>query len=126
MTRISITTLLGSSLLVLALGIPALATPQRYVFHDFKNPSTLFSQTRSDLDAAQRHAFPRDTDPFVRARAELSDLEQHWDEHTYDPRQAEDVVVALQRVLDAYLLPRDRGRLDDDLRKMRLFVDEHR
>ncbi|HUA18794.1 MAG TPA: hypothetical protein VMB25_08620 [Bryobacteraceae bacterium] len=63
---------------------------------------------------------------FDRLRGELSDLQYHWDEYTYQPHQADDVITALNRVLDSPdLLPRDRDRLTQDLNILRDFRDNH-
>jgi hypothetical protein len=119
-------TLFGLGVLALALTIEAQAAPQRYVFHDSQDAKTLFGPIRSDLDRAQHDAFPRNTDSIEKARGELNELERQWDTRKYDPRQAEDVIVALQRILsENHLSPGDRGRLSDDLSRLRVFLESH-
>jgi len=120
----SIKNLIGSSLLVIVLGVHAFAAPQVYVSRD--DPKMLFHQVRSDLDRAQHDAFPRDTDSIEKARGELNELEREWDSKKYTPRQSDYVVAALERVLSENRLSfGDHNRLSDDLSKMRAFRDNH-
>lgn len=127
MSRLMLKSLIGSGLLVLGLGIQTHAAPQRYVvFQDSQDVKRLFSQVRSDLDRAQHNAFPRDTDSTEKARGELNELEREWNHFQPTFRQADYVVSALERVLsENHLSFGDRGRLSDDLDKMRRFRDEH-
>jgi len=127
--------LIGSSLLVLGLGISSAAAPQRFDrfdnrvnFQDFQDAQTLFHQVRSDLDRADNASIPAfaDRSSFDRARGELSALERQWDENEYKPRQVDNVIAALQRVLaDNHLLIRDRDRLSEDVGRLRDFLETH-
>lgn len=83
---------------------------------------------RADIDRAENNLpqYSASRDSFDRLRGELSDLQYHWDENSYQPRQADDVVAALNRVFDSPdLLPRDRTRLAEDLQLVRNFRDGH-
>lgn len=88
----------------------------------------MLNGVRADLDQAESN-LPRysdSRDSFDRLRGELSDLQYHWDEYTYQPRQADEVIGALNRALDSPdLLPRDRDRLTQDLNMLRNFRDSH-
>lgn len=118
--------LVALGILTLGFGVQAQAKPQRYVVAG-DDPKMLFSDVRSDLERAQQDAFPRDTDSIERARAELNALDDQWSKNGATSRQADVVISALERVLsDNHLSLRDRGRLSDDLSKVRRFRDEHR
>ena len=120
---------------MLALGLSVQAQePQRYDpydnqanFQDFKNTQSLFRQVRSDLDRAENnYAYFGGHYWFDRVRGELSELQRQWDENEYTPRQADKVIVALERVVSENRLSfRDRDRLMDDLSRMRDFFATH-
>ena len=98
----------------------------RASFQDFRNAQSLFHQVRSDLDRAENYTYSGDHYWFDRVRVELSELQRQWDENEYTPRQADKVIVALQRVVSENQLSfRDRDRLMDDLSRMRDFVAAH-
>jgi len=82
----------------------------------------LFYRVRQDVEHVQAVTFPIGGDQFRLARTiqELDELQNQWGSGRYDERQLEDVVRALQRVLeDNRLSPRDRNLLTDDLERMR-------
>jgi hypothetical protein len=59
-------------------------------------------------------------------RGELSQLQRQWDESEYSPRQADNVIMALQRVLaDNNLALWDRDVLARDLSQLRDFRAQH-
>ena len=63
---------------------------------------------------------------FDRVRGELSELQRRWDESTYEPSNADDVIVALNRAMDSSgISPRDRDRLAEDMMQLRDFRDNH-
>ncbi|HTW65216.1 MAG TPA: hypothetical protein VME17_11395 [Bryobacteraceae bacterium] len=141
MTKNLIPNILFSSLLAFGMGGAALqAAPQQappaqyqspysaYSARDFRINQQMLDGVRSDLDQAEGN-LPRYSDSrqsFDRLRGELSDLQYHWDESTYQPRQADDVIGALNNALDSPdLLPRDRDRLTQDLNMLRNFRDSH-
>ena len=133
MRKLLIKSFVGSCLLALCLSVQA-QERQRYDpydnqanFQDFKNTQSLFRQVRSDLDRAENnYAYFGDHYWFDRVRGELSELQRQWDENEYTPRQADKVIVALERVVGENQLSfRDRDRLMDDLSRMRDFVRTH-
>ena len=140
MTQKLIPNILFSTVLAFGLGMASQAAPQSvpppqyqspnrdYGARDFRTSQQMLDGVRADLDQAESN-LPRysdSRDSFDRLRGELSDLQYHWDEYTYQPRQADDVIGALNRVLDSPdLLPRDRGRLTQDLNMLRDFRDNH-
>lgn len=133
--------LLFSGLLTFGLGAALQAAPQEaapapqdqspysaYNSRDLRANQRMLDGVRTDLDQAENN-LPRysdSRDSFDRLRGELSDLQYHWDEYTYQPRQVDDVISALNRALDSPdLLPRDRDRLTEDLNLLRSFRDRH-
>jgi hypothetical protein len=130
-----IPSIIVSSLFCCGLMAAPQAPPSRYESsysatgaRDFRDTQRMFDGVRSDLDQAENNlpAYAASRDQFDRVRGELSDLQHHWDESTYEPRQADDVIGALERALDSRdLLPRDRSRLTQDLRFLRDFRDSH-
>jgi len=126
--------LCGLLLCGLSLSAPAQNQPPRYDRYgassasDFRDSQLFFARVRSDLDRAESNLPPASyaVDRFDRARGELSELQRQWDENVYQPRQADAVINALDRVLDSRdLAPRDRDRLASDLRDLRDFRDSH-
>ena len=111
------------------------AAPQRYEYpqgaysaSDFRDSQLLLAGVRSDLDRAENNLpeFNGGRYRFDRVRGELSELQRQWDESTFEPRQADEVIAALDRALDTNgLLPRDRDRLTYDLSRLRNFRDSH-
>jgi hypothetical protein len=148
MTPRLIPNILFSGLLSFGVGTALLAAPQQYPpqassptyqdqyqspysaysARDFRTNQQMFNGVRADLDRAENN-LPRYTDSrdsFDRLRGELSDLQYHWDESSYQPNQADHVIAALDRVLDSPdLLPADRSMLTEDLRMIRSFRDSH-
>jgi hypothetical protein len=129
MTQKLIPNILFSSLLAFGAGAALLAAPQSvappyessnraYSARDFRSNQQMLDGVRADLDQAESN-LPRYSDShasFDLLRGELSDLQYHWDEYKYQPRQADDVIAALNRALDSPdLLRSDRDRLTQDL-----------
>ena len=131
MRQLLIKSLVGASLLVF--GLSGQAQAPRYQYYDrtdFQNAQTLFHQVRDDIDRAQRNIYSDfgggDQYRFERVRGELSELQRQWDENDYSPRQVDNVIGALQRVLtDSHLLLRDRDLLMSDLSQLRDFRATH-
>jgi hypothetical protein len=109
MTPNIISNIVVSGLLTFGLGAAIQAAPQEappqpaqspysaYSGRDFRANQRMLDGVRADLDQAANN-LPRYTDSrnsFDRFRGELSDLQYHWDEYTYQPRQADDAVGAL-------------------------------
>ena len=95
---------------------------------DFRDGQLLFARVRSDIDRAENNlpAFSNGRYRFDRVRGELSELQRRWDESTYEPRNADDVIMALDRALSSSgLLPSDRDRLAEDMVQLRDFRDTH-
>jgi hypothetical protein len=87
-----------------------------------------FDRIREDLEHVQAANFPRGGDEFrlERTMRELNDLQRSWENGRYDDRDANDVMIALDRVLrDNRLSRRDRDILSDDLQRLRSFRDRH-
>ena len=123
--------LAGSGLLLF--GLNAAPQPPRdapyYHRGEFESAQSLFRQVRTDIDRAERSAYDNssgDRSRFARVRGELSELQRQWDESEYAPSQVDNVIVALQRVMDDNnLSDRDRDMLAGDLRQLRDFRSAH-
>ena len=123
----------------LCLGPALMAAPQNAPYYrdqgnrapavsDFRSGQMLFSSIRSDLDVAENNLpeYSPDRYRFDRVRGELSELQRHWDESTYEPSQVDVVIRTLDRVMDSNdLFSRDRDRLSADLNQLRDFRDAH-
>jgi hypothetical protein len=95
---------------------------------DFRSGQMLFSNVRSDLDAAENNLpeYSPDRYRFDRVRGELSELQRHWDESSYEPSQVDHVTRALDRAITSPdIWGRDRDRLSADLSRLRDFRDVH-
>ena len=135
MRKLLIPNIIFSTLLSLGLSAALQAAPQRYESpyqaysgSDFRDGQMLFSRVRSDIDRAENNlpAFSFGRDRFDRVRGELSELQRRWDESTYEPNDADHVIVALDRALSSGgLTPGDRDRLASDLVQLRDFRDTH-
>jgi hypothetical protein len=84
----------------------------------------LFARIRDDLEYVRKITFPIGGDQYRIAHAteELDQLQNLQARGHYDPREVDDVVSALKRVVaDNRLSPRDREVLKDDLRRLQDF-----
>ncbi len=84
----------------------------------------LFARIREDLEYVHKITFPFGSDQYRIARAteELDQLQQLQARGRYDPREVDDVVSALRRVVaDNRLSQRDRDALKDDLKRLQDF-----
>lgn len=82
----------------------------------------VFDRARVDLDRASNYPYASRSDRkrFDEARRELFDFESRFDQGRYDRHELDEAISKLQRVVSQNSLdPRDRGALDDDLRRMR-------
>jgi hypothetical protein len=89
----------------------------------------LFDRIREDLEYVRKITFPFGSDQYRIARAtdELDQLQRLQARGRYDPRQVDDVVIALRRVLnDNRLSTRDREALKDDLNRLQDFRAHYR
>jgi hypothetical protein len=88
----------------------------------------LFQRVREDLDHVQSATFPFGGDQFRLAstRHELDELQSKLAAGRYDERELDDVIGALQRVVqDNRMSGRDRDVLADDLNRLRDFRTRH-
>ena len=88
----------------------------------------LFQKVREDLDHVQSATFPSGGDQFrlANTRHELDELQGKLAEGRYDERELDDVIVALQRVVqDNRMTGRDRDLLTDDLNRLVEFRTRH-
>src|SRR4029077_20860572 len=82
----------------------------------------LFQRVREDLEHVQSATFPLGGDQFRLAstRHELDELQSKLAAGRYDERELDDVLQALQRVVqDNRMTGRDRDVLADDLNRLR-------
>lgn len=81
-----------------------------------------FDRVRMDLDRASAYPYSSGADRkrFDEARRELFDFESRFDQGLYDRHQLDRAIDRLDRVASRNSLsPRDRGALDEDLRRLR-------
>ena len=91
----------------------------------------LFDRVRGDLDRASSYPYASRADRrrFDEARRELFDFESRFDRGRYEKHELDEAISRLERVVSHNSLdPRDRGALEDDLRRMRDYraFREHR
>jgi hypothetical protein len=82
----------------------------------------LFDRARTDLDRASSYPYSSRDDRrrFDEARRELFDFESRFDQGRYEKHELNEAIDRIQRVVSHNSLdPRDRGALEDDLRRMR-------
>jgi hypothetical protein len=82
----------------------------------------LFNRVRADLDRAANYTYASRSDRkrFDDAKRDLFDFESRFDQGRYEKRELDHAIDRIQNVVSHNSLdPRDRGALDEDLRKMR-------
>jgi hypothetical protein len=97
-------------------------------FRDHRGRAMFFQHIREDLDHATSGAFPftGDRARLQRTQLELDELQQKLSQGFYDERELDQVVAALQAVVQGNrLAPRDRAMLTDDLNRMGDFRARH-
>jgi hypothetical protein len=83
---------------------------------------SLFDRARMDLDRASSYPYAsrNDRKRFDDARVKLFAFESRFDQGRYDKHDLSEAIDHIQHVVDSNSLdPRDRGALEDDLRRMR-------
>src|SRR5438067_1848979 len=106
------------------LAAPMFAQYQRpYEDRDYpRQDRALFDRVRADLDRASSYPYASRSDRrrFDEARRELFDFESRFDRGRYEKHELDEAIDRLQRVVSYNSLePRDRGALEEDLRRMR-------
>jgi hypothetical protein len=87
-----------------------------------------FQRIREDLDHVQSVTFPFSNDQYriARTKQELDELQDKLARGYYDQRELDEVIGAMQRVVqDNRLARRDRDILGDDLDRLRDFRARH-
>ena len=96
---------------------------QPYGDRDYaRRDRAVFDRVRMDLDRAANYPYASRADRkrFDEARRELFDFESRFDQGRYDKHELNEAIDRLQRVVSRNsLAPRDRGALEDDIRRMR-------
>lgn len=98
---------------------------QNYQSPAFQNPNqdrALFNRTRGDLDRASAYPYQSRSDRkrFDNARRDLFDFASRFDQGRYEKHELDRAIDRIQDVLNHNSLDsRDRGSLDEDLRRMR-------
>jgi hypothetical protein len=83
---------------------------------------SVFNRTRADLDRAANYPYASRADRkrFDEARRDLFDFTARFDQGRYEKHELDRAIDRVQNVVSHNSLdPRDRGALDDDLRRMR-------
>jgi len=134
MRQFLIPSILFSGLLLFAPAAALIAAPQQgpygvyYHGNDFRDNQLMFSRVRADIDQAESSLplWSNGRERFDRVRGELSELQRHWDESTYEPSNVDNVIGALNRALDSSgIRPQDRDQLAGDMMRLRDFRDTH-
>jgi hypothetical protein len=87
-----------------------------------------FNRVREDLDRVQSTTFPGTGDEFRinRTKQELNELQEKMAAGRYDQPELDEVIAALQRVVESNKLSaRDRDVLSDDLTRLRDYREHH-
>jgi hypothetical protein len=82
----------------------------------------LFDHARMDLDRASNYPYasPADRKRFDEARRDLFDFTARFEQGRYERRELDHAIDRIEKVVhDNSLDPRDRGALEEDLRRMR-------
>jgi hypothetical protein len=88
----------------------------------------LFQRVREDLDHIQQVTPKISGDEYriVVVKKDLNDLQGRYESHRYDQPALTRTIDAVERVAtDNSLTARDRGLLQEDLRRLREFRDHH-
>jgi hypothetical protein len=83
---------------------------------------SLFDHVRADLDRASGYPYSSrdDRKRFDEARRELFDFESRFDQGRYEKHHLDEAINRIDRVVSHNSLDaRDRGALEEDLRRMR-------
>jgi hypothetical protein len=83
-----------------------------------------YDRLQDDLNRAERARYLRGDDirSFNRARREVGEFQAKWSRGLFDPREMDEAIHSVQRVVDIPTLRRDdRDALRDDLARMRAF-----
>jgi hypothetical protein len=97
-------------------------------FRDEQWRHHLFAHVRMDLDHVQSVTWPggRDRYRIDRTKHELDELQGKLERGFYDPRELNEVIGSLNRVVaDNRMGPRDREILHDDLNRLRDYRAHH-
>jgi len=117
---------------LITLAAAGLAFPFQYPERGYaREDRSLFDRVRADLDRASRYPYSSrpDRKRFDEARRDLFDFESRFDQGRYEKHELDRAIDRVQNVVSHNSLdPRDRGALDEDLRRMRdyrRFRDHH-
>jgi hypothetical protein len=83
---------------------------------------SLFDHVRMDLDRASAYPYASraDRNRFDDARSKLFDFASRFEQGRYEKHRLDEAIDRIRHVVAGNSLdPRDRGALDDDLRRMR-------
>jgi PHD/YefM family antitoxin component YafN of YafNO toxin-antitoxin module len=94
---------------------PAVSPSPFYSADEYQRAHSLFDKVRTDLGTAQGST---PTNLIDQARADVSVLQNNWDNAVYDSRQMYDTVLVLEAVVDHSPVLRDRANLGDDLSRL--------
>lgn len=126
MRHLILSSIVGSGLLLFAMGASAQETPR--AFSGSQDRDTFIARVQTDLDraAATADGFNGDRTRIDRARDEVSEFEQQMDDGNYNPATLTDAIVSLQRIVDNNrLYERVRTSVSDDLIRLRDMRDHY-
>lgn len=87
----------------------------------------IFQEVRADLEHVWAgHAAEREQNRLAKTEAELTKMQGDLDQGRWDNGILNDVIDSIRKSSnDQRLEPRDRGVLNDDVRRLKEFQDEH-
>jgi hypothetical protein len=112
---------------LLAAGAASFASAQYYQSPAYQNPNNdraLFRRAQADLDRASNYPYQSRADRkrFDEAKRDLFDFAARFDQGRYEKKELDHAIDRIQNVLEHNSLDaRDRGALDEDMRRMRDF-----
>ena len=116
---------IAASFLAAGSGLTTVASAQYYQSPAFQNPNqdrSLFNRARIDLDRASSYPYQSRSDRkrFDEAKRDLFDFASRFEQGRYEKHQLDKAVDKIQDVLNHNSIDsRERGALDEDLRRMR-------
>jgi hypothetical protein len=115
--------LLAAACLLPATNAIAQSYDRPYGDRDYaRRDRAVFDRVRVDLERAGSYPYSSRSDRkrFDEARRELFDFQSRFDQGRYDKHELNEAIHKIEDVVSHNSLdPRDRGALDDDLRRMR-------
>jgi len=124
MKHLLIKAMAGSGLILMTLTASAQAQPQydqNQERREVRDQDRIFDHLRGDLDRARASTMPMtpDRDRVIRADERVNECQRRVNSGTYDRRDFDTAIAAVQQVADMNRLPdEDRRLLSDDIQSL--------